>query len=213
MLHLHRGTPYIYQGEELGMTNVAFDSIDDFRDIESLNYYAYAVGRLGRNPAEVLATLRRKSRDNARTPMQWNDGPGAGFSDGTPWIPVNTNSTWLNAADQLQDDASVYHYYRALIALRHSVPVVVDGDFTLLQIERADLYAFRRTLGDRHLDVVANLSGRNTPMDEVPAAATPVLSNYPTTSPAADLLAPWEARVYLSPPGRDGGPLTSHPVS
>ncbi len=198
VLHLHRGTPYIYQGEELGMTNVAFDTIDDFRDIESLNYYAYAVGRLGRDPTDVLATLRRKSRDNARTPMQWTDQPGAGFSDGTPWIPVNPNHTWLNATDQIRDDTSVHHYYRALIALRHTVPVVVDGDFSLLQVERADLYAFRRTLGDQHLDVVANLSGREVLMDAVTSAALPLLSNYPTMSAAVDELAPWEARVYLS---------------
>lgn len=201
VLHLHRGTPYIYQGEELGMTNVPFDTIDDFRDIESLNYYAYAVGRLGQNPTDVLATLRRKSRDNARTPMQWTNRPGAGFSDATPWIPVNPNNTWLNAADQIQDEGSVYHYYRALIALRHAAPVVVDGDFALQQTERADLYAFRRTLGDRQLDVVANLSGRNVPMDAVPAVAMPVLSNYSTSAPALDRLAPWEARVYLSSPG------------
>ena len=107
VLHLHRGTPYVYQGEELGMTNVPFDDIDDFRDIESLRYYANAVG-LGEDPATVLATLRRKSRDNARTPMQWTAQPAAGFTDGTPWIPVNPNHVWLNAAEQVGTAGSVY---------------------------------------------------------------------------------------------------------
>jgi oligo-1,6-glucosidase len=198
VLHLHRGTPYIYQGEELGMTNVPFHTIDDFRDIESLNYYAYAVGTLGQTPTDVLATLRRKSRDNARTPMQWTNRPGAGFTNATPWIPVNPNHTWLNAAEQLEDPGSVYHYYRTLIALRHAAQVVVDGDFTLLQTERVDLYAFRRTLGDQRLDVFANLSDRTVPMNEVSGSAMLVLSNYSTAAHAADQLAPWEARVYSS---------------
>jgi oligo-1,6-glucosidase len=200
VLQLHRGTPYIYQGEELGMTNVAFDSIDDFRDIESLNYYAYAVGVLGLQPAVVLASVRRKSRDNARTPMQWTDQPGAGFSDATPWIPVNPNHTWLNAAHQIEDPGSVYHHYRALIALRHASPVVVDGDFTLLRIEQPDLYAFRRTLGDQRLDVFANLSERTVPTEDMSGSEMLVLSNYPTADPPLDQLAPWEARVYLSHP-------------
>lgn len=196
VLHLHRGTPYIYQGEELGMTNVPFETIDDFRDIETLNYYAQAVDQLGQQPADVLAMLRRKSRDNARTPMQWTDRPGAGFSDATPWIPLNRNHTWLNAADQIEDPGSVYHHYRALIALRHTTAVVLDGDFTLLQTERDDLYAFRRTLGDQRLDVFANLSGRTIPMDNVSRSARLILSNYRTAVPAPGRLAPWEARVY-----------------
>lgn len=140
--------------------------------------------------------MRRKSRDNARTPMQWTGRPGAGFSDATPWIPVNPNHTWLNAADQLDDPGSVYHHYRALIALRHTNPVVVDGDFTLLQTERADLYAFRRALGDQRLDVFANLSDRTVSMDEVADSAELVLSNYPNAAAAPDRLAPWEAQVY-----------------
>jgi oligo-1,6-glucosidase len=207
VLHLHRGTPYIYQGEELGMTNVPFDSIEDFRDIESLNYYAYEVGVVGQRPADVLATVRRKSRDNARTPMQWTNQPGAGFSEAAPWIAVNPNHAWINAADQIEDSGSVYHYYRALIALRHATPAVVDGDFTLLRIEQPDLYAFRRTLGDQQLEVFANLSERPVPMDDMPASAVLVLSNYSTADPRLDQLAPWEARVYLSSGHDRGGRL------
>src|SRR3712207_1310250 len=131
VLHLHRGTPYVYQGEELGMTNVPFTSLDDFRDIESLNYYRDAVGR-GLSPETVLASLRRMSRDNARTPVQWTAGRAAGFTTGTPWLRVNPNHTWLNAEAERADPHSVYHHYRDLIALRHSEPVIVDGDFTLL---------------------------------------------------------------------------------
>ena len=127
VLHLHRGTPYVYQGEELGMTNVPFETIGSFRDLESLGYYATAVGTLGQDPAQTVATLRRKSRDNARTPMQWDGTPGGGFSTAVPWIPINPNHTWLNAASQTGDPHSIYSYYRTLIALRHSRPVIVDG--------------------------------------------------------------------------------------
>jgi oligo-1,6-glucosidase len=109
VLHLHRGTPYIYQGEELGMTNVSFEDINDFRDIETLNYYADAVGRLKADPATILDTLRHKSRDNARTPMQWTADPGAGFSTATPWIPLNPNFLRINAAAQRLDPNSIYH--------------------------------------------------------------------------------------------------------
>lgn len=112
VLHLHRGTPYVYQGEELGMTNALFTSIGDFRDIESLNHYAEAVDG-GADPARVLAGLRAMGRDNARTPMQWDASPHAGFTSGTPWIPVNPNHTEVNAAAAYDDPASVFHHYHA----------------------------------------------------------------------------------------------------
>ena len=194
VLHLHRGTPYVYQGEELGMTNVPFDDIADFRDIESLRYYANAVS-LGEDPATVLATLRRKSRDNARTPMQWTAQPGTGFTDGTPWIPVNPNHAWLNAAVQVDTAGSVYRYYQALIALRHSEPIVVDGDFALLQTEPVDVYAFRRSLNGQHLDVFANLSDEPVVVDSIPGGTSVLLGNYPAADLAPGMLAPWEARV------------------
>ena len=196
VLHLHRGTPYVYQGEELGMTNVPFTSIDDFRDVETLNYYAAAI-KLGEDPETVLATLRRKSRDNARTPMQWTARAGAGFTAGTPWIPVNPNHTRLNAAAQVDAEGSIYQHYQALIALRHTNPIVVDGDFALLATDDADLYAFRRSLGGRYLDVFANLSDQPVHAD-VQMPATVLLSNYPASAQTSGMLGPWEARVCQS---------------
>jgi oligo-1,6-glucosidase len=194
VLHLHRGTPYVYQGEELGMTNVPFDDITDFRDIESLRYYANAMS-LGEDPATVLATLRRKSRDNARTPMQWTAQPAAGFTDGTPWIPVNPNHTWLNAAEQVGTAGSVYEYYRALIALRHAEPIVVDGDFVLLHTEPVDVYAFRRSRDGQHLDVFANLSDETVLVDDIPGGTSVLFGNYPADGLTPGMLAPWEVRI------------------
>ena len=119
VLHLHRGTPYVYQGEELGMTNAPFASIDDFRDIESLNHYAEAIAR-GAIPEHVLASMRPMSRDNARTPMQWDASEQAGFTTGTPWIAVNPNHAEINAQAARADPDSVFHHYRRLIELRHT---------------------------------------------------------------------------------------------
>jgi oligo-1,6-glucosidase len=197
VLHLHRGTPYVYQGEEIGMTNVPFRSVDDFRDIESLNHYAHAVAQ-GADPAEVLASLRRTSRDNARTPVQWGAGPGAGFTDGTPWLPVNPNHTWLNVEAQRDDPTSVLHHYRALIALRHARPVVVDGDFRMLLPDHPSVYAFERRLGEECLTVYANLTGElvtDVIPDDVDSGEL-LLGNLP--DPVGPALRPWEARVYLA---------------
>ena len=194
VLHLHRGTPYVYQGEELGMTNVPFDSIEDFRDIESLNHYAEAVA-LGADPDSVLVSLRRTSRDNARTPVQWDGGPAAGFTDGTPWLPVNPNHTWLNAEAQRDDPASVLHHYRALIALRHREPVVVDGDFRMLLADHPTVYAFERHLDGHRLAVYANLSG--TPVDDVlPPDSDSWELLLGNLTAGGTTLRPWDARVY-----------------
>jgi oligo-1,6-glucosidase len=177
------------------MTNVPFASITDFRDIESLNHYRVAVQELGMDPEEVLAALRRVSRDNARTPVQWDDTPQAGFTTGTPWIPVNPNHTWLNAAAQRDDPHSVLAHYRALIRLRHSDPVVVDGDFTMLHPDHPRLYAFERRLDDRRLAVYANLS--DEPLEvALPRGAEVLLSNAAPAQRRPDHLGPWEAVVY-----------------
>jgi oligo-1,6-glucosidase len=198
VLHLHRGTPYVFQGEELGMTNAPFAGIEDFRDIESLNHYAAAVAG-GSAPEDVLASLRVMSRDNARTPVQWDASPHAGFTVGTPWIPVNPNYAEINAAAAVADPDSVFHHYRRLIALRHSEPAVAHGDFTLLLPDDERVYAFSRRLGPVELLVLGNFSGE-TVAAEVPdapawSAAELLIANYP--APAADLvLRPWEARVY-----------------
>ena len=202
VLHLHRGTPYVYQGEELGMTNAPFDSIEDFRDIQSLNHFAEAVST-GADPKAVLAALRVRSRDNARTPMQWDDTENAGFTTGTPWIAVNPNHEEINAQAEIADDDSVFHHYRRLIELRHTEPVVAHGDFHMLFADHDQVYAFTRRYGSTELLVLANFSGHPTTI-EVPDAdrwqgTEVVIANYPVdaTENLRDLtLRPFEGRVY-----------------
>jgi oligo-1,6-glucosidase len=201
VLHLHRGTPYIYQGEEIGMTNAAFDSIDDFRDIESLNYYADAVGVVGEPPNLVLKSLRKMSRDNARTPMQWDASPHAGFTTGTPWIPVQPNFTEINVKEATADPQSVLHHYRQLISLRHGEPVVAEGDFHMLLPDDESIYAFTRSLDGVTLLVLGNFSSAvveaRVPDAESWARAKLVLGNYsPPGYEQTIELRPWEARVY-----------------
>ena len=202
VLHLHRGTPYVYQGDELGMTNAPFAGIEDFRDIESLNHYREAT-KAGQDPEQVLTALRYMGRDNARTPMQWDDGVHAGFTTGTPWIAVNPNHREINAAAEVADPDSVWHHYRALIVLRHTEPAVVDGDFTMLLPEHQQLYAFTRRLGQVELLVVANLSSGTAVADQIPdvggwESAELVLTHTPPPEPSQHRmqLRPWEARVY-----------------
>ena len=158
VLHLQRGTPYVYQGEELGMTNVAFPVIDDYRDIETLRHYA-AAAAAGADPDTLMARIRTASRDNARTPMQWDTSPNAGFTTGTPWIGVNPNFVEINAAAAVADPNSVFHHYRRLAELRRSNAVVAVGEYAPLLLEDPVVFAFtRRHDGDVML-VVANFSG------------------------------------------------------
>jgi len=190
VLHLHRGTPYVYQGEELGMTNAPFASIDDFRDIESRNHYAEAIAR-GATPDEVLATMRPMSRDNARTPMQWDATEHAGFTTGEPWIAVNPNHTEINARAARADPDSVFHHYRRLIELRHTEPVVAHGDFTMLLGDDERVYAFTRRLDDVELLVLGNFSA---------SPATPAIDGWDDADVligegAGVVLGPWEGRV------------------
>jgi oligo-1,6-glucosidase len=199
VLHLHRGTPYVYQGEELGMTNAPFGSIADFRDIEALGQYAQAVTHEGRAPEEVLTVLRARGRDNARTPMQWDASPRAGFTTGTPWLAVNPNYREINAAAAVKDPDSVYHFYRQLIELRHEEPAVVYGDFTMLLPHDERLYAFTRTHGGTSLLVIGNFSGDTVPAEiddaEAWAAAELLLTN--AAAPSGGLvLERWQAVVY-----------------
>jgi oligo-1,6-glucosidase len=201
VLHLHRGTPFVYQGEELGMTNAPLERIADFRDVESLNYYAFAVAS-GRSAEEVLASLRAKSRDNARTPMQWDAGSSAGFSTGVPWLPVNPNHTEINAEAALADPDSVLHHYRALIELRHREPAIVHGDFTMLVPNDRQVYAFTRRWANVELLVVANFSPLAAVFDVLDGwrDATLIVTNVEEAEmgilDGALALEPWEARVY-----------------
>jgi oligo-1,6-glucosidase len=200
VLHLHRGTPYVYQGEELGMTNYPFRTIADFRDIEALGQYAQAVTTEGHDPDRVLEVLRARSRDNARTPMQWDDSPEAGFSTGTPWLAVNPNYKQINAAAAIADPDSVYHHYRKLADLRHSEPAVVEGDFTMLLPDDEQLYAFTRHLNGTELLVIGNFSGSPASaaaLEDAAAWAASELVLTNTAAPGPDLvLGPWQAVVY-----------------
>ena len=202
VLHLQRGTPYVYQGEEIGMTNTVFTDIGDFRDIESINHYRQAVSA-GMDPAAVIAAMAPASRDNARTPIPWNSGPGAGFSTGTPWIALNPNYPSINMADAATDPDSVFHHYRKLIALRHSDPVVVSGDFTMLLPTDEQVFAYLRrvVLGSTTVEllVLGNFSGRPADAAAIAdsagwAAAAVVIGS---ADPAGGLhLGPWEGRAY-----------------
>jgi oligo-1,6-glucosidase len=209
VLHLHRGTPYVYQGEELGMANHPFTAIEEFRDVESLNHYREAVA-LGEPPGAVLAGLRAMSRDNARTPVQWSAGENAGFCPPgvTPWIAVNPDHVRVNAAAQREDRASVFAHYRRLIELRHTEPVVADGDFTMLLAEHPQVYAFTRAAGGARLLVLANLSGEPVEVD-VPDGSTWTEAQVLLTSGDAGSVrgpdgggrwraAPWDAVVLAA---------------
>jgi oligo-1,6-glucosidase len=200
VLHLHRGTPYVYQGEELGMTNAPFAGVEDFRDIESVNHYQHAVAA-GAEPEHVLAALRSRSRDNARTPMQWDSSEHAGFTTGEPWQPVNPNHTEINAAAAEADPGSVFHHYRRLIELRHTEPVVVNGSFTMLLPDDEQVYAFTRAWQGTELLVVGNLSGSPASV-ELPDArewvdAEVLVTNLEDGPPAgwSGSLQPWECLV------------------
>jgi oligo-1,6-glucosidase len=194
VLHLHRGTPYVYQGEELGMTNFPWSDIAQFRDIESLNYHAEALAA-GDAPEAVLERLRAMSRDNARTPMQWDASPHAGFTSGTPWLAVNPNHAEINAEAARADPDSVFHHYRRLIDLRHAEAIVTDGDFELLLPHDERVYAFIRRLADEEWLVLGNFSG-DPVVPEIPDAAS--WSELVVGEPPADGLAlrPWEGRVH-----------------
>lgn len=194
VLHLQRGTPFVYQGEELGMTNAPFERIDQYRDIESLNHFAEAVTVLGRDPADVLAGLRYSSRDNARTPVQWSAEPHAGFTSGAPWIEVHPDFERINAESQRGVPGSVFEFYRSLIALRHSNPIVVDGEFGMLEPEHPALFAFTRTLGGARLTVAANLSSEPCAVpDGLDLSGDALIANYPPGDRA--VLRPWETIV------------------
>ena len=154
LLHGMQGTPYIYQGEELGMTNVAFPTIDDYRDIETLNMYRERTqaGYSG----QTSCTLSRQEPRQRPHPMQWDATTNAGFTDGTPWLQVNPNYTAINAADEVADAGSVFHYYQALIHLRKQYPIFSEGDFTLLFADHPALFAYQRRLGDQVMTVLCN---------------------------------------------------------
>ena len=191
-----QGTPYVFQGQELGMTNVRYE-LEDYKDIEIRNMAAQRLAE-GYPLESVMASIYAKGRDNARTPMHWNDGENAGFTTGTPWIRVAPNYTEINAADQMQRPDSVRSYYKKLIALRKADPVFVDGDFQPVLLEREDLFAYRRTNGDKTLTVIANFTGEEIriPCELLEGAENPLIHNYDSV-PVNGVLRPYEALMTL----------------
>ena len=202
-LHMQQGTPYVYQGEEIGMTNVAFDSIEDYRDIATLNMYREAVEEKGIDPQLALTIVHARSRDNARTPMQWDDSPGTGFTTGEPWIKVNPNHASINVVEALADPHSVLHYYRQLIRLRRENPIMVYGTYDLILEDHPQVYAFTRTLDADRLLVILNFGG-DTPVfilpDHLSSYDKEILTGNYEIDPAEEIgrltLRPYEARVY-----------------
>ncbi|MGR5359606.1 glycoside hydrolase family 13 protein [Vibrio mediterranei] len=179
VLHCLKGTPYIYQGEEIGMTNVKFDNLEQYKDIETLNFYKVRT-EAGVSHEEMMAALAENSRDNARTPMQWSNEANAGFSTAEPWIEVNPNYTAVNAKLDRASNESIYEYYKALIGLRREFEAVVYGDFIPLLEEHDKVFAYLRRHGEQTLLVVANFSDESVEVDlgiEAPTQCTELLSN------------------------------------
>ncbi|WP_066190119.1 MULTISPECIES: glycoside hydrolase family 13 protein [Gracilibacillus] len=202
-LHMLQGTPYIYQGEEIGMTNVRFDSIDDYQDIEILNMYKDKVIEGDADPDQVMESIYVKGRDNARTPFQWDDSANAGFTDGTPWLKVNGNYPEINAKQAVDDEQSIYHYYRQLIQLRKTHPIIVYGEYQLILDDHEQIYAYLRHDEGEKLLVITNFSDQSVdfqlPSDVSFQAEELLISNYDQTaadSLPAFTLKPYEARVY-----------------
>jgi hypothetical protein len=197
-LHMMQGTPYIYQGEELGMTNTVFNSVDDFRDLESINAYRELVESGLYTDEDMFPKIAHKSRDNARTPMQWDASENAGFTTGTPWIAVNPNYKKINVADQLKREDSVFHYYQKLIRLRKENEIIVYGNYELLLPEDENIFAYTRTLGNQKLLVVCNFSKSEQRFDFSGYENAKVLiSNYNRDAGEDGILKPYEATVLL----------------
>lgn len=196
LLHGMQGTPYIYQGEELGMTNVAYD-IAEYRDIETLNVYKERLEK-GFTQQELMRSIHAKSRDNARTPMQWNAEENAGFTGGEPWIKVNPNYKEINAAEQVEDEDSIFGCYKELIRLRKEYPVFMEGNFQMLLKEDEAIFAYVREDDTAELLVVCNFFDKTVscPLEERMASMKLLIGNYKETSQMT-ILRPYEARMYL----------------
>lgn len=197
LLHGMAGTPYIYQGEELGMTNVRFPEISQYQDIETRNMYRERLEK-GYDKEAVMESIYAKGRDNARTPMQWTDGPQAGFTEGMSWLPVNPNYKEINAESQLADEASVFHFYQTLIKLRKEYPVFTEGDFELLMAEDPQIFAYERRMEGSELLVCANFTKEPAEwkLPEKWKEGRLLLHNE-TDMPGDGILRPYEAIMYI----------------
>ena len=199
MTHFQKGTPYVYQGEELGMTNAYKENIADYRDIESLNAYKELTTKENIPAKTVMGYIKAVGRDNARTPMQWDASENGGFTSGTPWLQVNKNYKTINAAAQVNDPDSVFAYYKKLIALRHTNEVMVNGVYDVLIPDHPQIYAYTRTLGDKQLLVLCNDSEKEVGVpaeieEKIAGAQGILIQNYKDVK--AGVLRPYEAVVY-----------------
>lgn len=192
-LHFMQGTPYIYQGEEIGMTNVRFDGIADYRDIETLNMYEEKRSQ-GIPHKKIMESIYAKGRDNARTPMQWSTEAHGGFTTGTPWISVNQNYVAINTLDK-DDENSIYQFYKKLIRMRKTMPIITDGNFTLLHPADENVFAYERQNANEKLTVYCNFSSRKQTF-EVPEGEV-LINNYGSLQSSENLiLRPYETAVF-----------------
>ena len=202
-LHMMRGTPYIYQGEEIGMTNICLNSVDEYKDIETKSAYQRYTKYLGYTDEKMMRCIHAMSRDNARTPMQWENSRNAGFTTGTPWFGVNPNYKKINAAAQIKDEASIFHYYKQLIRLRKKYEIIVYGDFKMLLPQDRNLFVYERNYENQKLLTVCNFAGESKEY-EVPVCyrgenTRILICNYEMAGFENIMqLRPYEARVYLT---------------
>lgn len=202
-LHMLQGTPYVYQGDELGMTNVRLDGLSEARDVEIFNAYRlYVEEQQVFTHDEMMANINARGRDNARTPMQWNDGKGAGFTQGDPWIKINENHTRINAQKQVGDPDSIFSYYKQVIHLRKAYDIVTDGAYRILDAENPNVYTYAREDENAKLLVMCNFTAQEQSADHVAAYLgqskyKQLIGNYANESSPMDALQAYEARVYL----------------
>lgn len=202
-LHMLQGTPYIYQGEEIGMTNVAFENLEDYKDVEIFNAYKELVQIKGKDHDEMMKAIYERGRDNARTPMQWNASENAGFTQETPWIKLNPNYKEINVESQINDEDSILNYYRKLIKIRKENEAVVYGQYDIILEDHEEIYAYTRTVENEKLLVICNFS-QNTPKFNLPQhiefrAKDLIISNYEVDGKEGlkeIALRPYECRVY-----------------
>ncbi len=194
LLHGMQGTPYIYQGEEIGMTNIKLD-IDEYDDVEIKNMYKERLAA-GYSKEDIMNSIYAKGRDNARTPMQWDDSENAGFTGGKPWLKVNENYKEINVKNEMNDPDSILNYYKELISLRKNNDIFADGKFKMYLPDDENIFAYERTLGDKKMVVVCNFYGNTieNPMTQITKDMPMVLSNYNEND---NILRPYEARMYM----------------
>ena len=196
LIHMMRGTPYIYQGEEIGMTNAGYTSIDQYGDVESTNYYDILRAE-GKSDQEALHIIGERSRDNGRTPMQWDSSEFAGFTTGEPWLSIPANHSYINVETEERDEDSILAYYKKLVQLRKDHEIIADGDIHFLETGTDDVIAYERTLGEEKLTVYCNLRGTEVP-NAYSAKGDILICNYAVEDVTDSTLKPYEARVIVN---------------